>query len=69
MLHYTGCRPLADSWVGDNMEIVIEGVHENSWRVTMAEPAAFSRDDARALEVEFDQPPRIAVAEKRDAGG
>lgn len=53
--------PPPSSWAGSDAQIVITGMHENGWDVTIAGPGAIGRDENGALEISFERPPRIAV--------
>ena len=53
--------PPPSSWAGSDAQIVITGMHENGWDVTIAGPGAIGRDENGTLEISFERLPRIAV--------
>lgn len=55
--------PAPDSWSGTEAKIVVTGLHENGWRVTLAGDGLIGQDNNGNLEAEFDRPPQIAVDE------
>lgn len=57
----------SDSWSGTDMAIVITGLHENGWRITIAGDGALGFDNTGSLEIHFEEAPRMAVHETRHA--
>jgi hypothetical protein len=57
----------SESWSGTDMAIVVTGIHENGWRITIAGDGALGYDEDGSLEIHFEEAPRMAVYETSDA--
>jgi hypothetical protein len=49
------------AWTGEDAQIVITGLHENGFQITIAGPGVFGRDDKGSLEMEFEAMPQMKV--------
>ena len=59
-IRISGAAP-PDYWSGTDMQIVVNGMHQNGSRITIAGLGAVGFDDEGSLGIEFEKPPEMVV--------